>query len=202
MLVKVLYAVVLILALVAGWKLWGVQEAYHYFENGMTAQSYGAAPEDTKMTIIAVMDYSSPSSRDINATLMQAVASTPGARVIFVPMPQPGAVPLRVAKMAMASAGQGKFMALHEEFMRNNRPFTDDVMRELAARVGVDFDRLKADAEKNETAYTLRKAVESAAYLGVTHTPTIIFNRRTAFVPERTLTSTTEFLQLIEDSRS
>lgn len=202
MLVRVLYAVVLVLVLAVGWRFWGIQQTYSYLEHQLPAQSYGAAPGDAKVTIIAVMDYSSTSSRDINATLMQAVASVPDSRVIFIPLPQARPLPMKVANMALAATKQDKFIALHEEFMRNDRPFTDEMMRELAGRVGVDFDLLKNDSETKDVALMLYQQVGAVGKLRVGHTPTVIFNRRIFFVPKKTLTSTDEFLQLIKDSRS
>jgi predicted DsbA family dithiol-disulfide isomerase len=202
MLVRILYAVVLVLVLAIGWRLWGIHQAYSYLERDVQAQSYGADPADAKVTIIAVVDYSSASSRDINAALMQAVASVPDARVIFTPLPQPRPLPMKVARLALAAEKQGKFMALHEEFMRNDRPFTDPVMREIAERTGVDFDRLQNDAATKETAMMLYKAAEAAGKLGITHTPTLILNRKNFFVPKKTLTDVPEFLQLIKDARS
>ena len=107
MLVKLLYAVVIVLVLAIGWQVRKIDRAYDYLENQVSARSYGADAKDARVTIIAMVDYSSTSSRDINAALMQAVASVPDARVVFSPLPQPRPLPMKAgpsARTARAAA--------------------------------------------------------------------------------------------------
>ncbi|MDB5492189.1 MAG: hypothetical protein JWO78_2038, partial [Micavibrio sp.] len=50
---RILYGIAAIMVLVAGWQIRSLQETWNYLEDESVAQSYGAAPDKARVTIVA-----------------------------------------------------------------------------------------------------------------------------------------------------
>ncbi|WEX79649.1 DsbA family protein (plasmid) [Sinorhizobium numidicum] len=68
-------------------------------------------------------------------------------RVVFKQNPVFGPDSVFAARAALASRKQGKFLALHEALMAHPGPVTQTSTLEIAARLGLDLERLKKDME-------------------------------------------------------
>ena len=202
MFVKFLYAAVAVLILVVGWQSWSHHRINAYLEQNVAAQSYGASEKDARITVLAFMDYTCRACKETNPYLMQVVAENPDMRVIFHPLPQPGELSQKAARFALAAAKQGKFIEMHEELMRNERPVSDAVLRDIAEKLRLDYDRLQADSQDPAVTERLDHTLAIALKLGLDYTPSFIFNRKLIYVAMRPEMAYGDFLQLIQRLRT
>ncbi|MGZ9108429.1 MAG: thioredoxin domain-containing protein [Micavibrio sp.] len=203
MLLKFLYAVLAVLILVVGWQFWSQHRINHFLESQSLAQSYGAAPDKAKVTIVAFMDYTCRTCKDTNAAVLQAVSENPDARIFFHPLPQSSsALSMMAARAALAAAKQGQFMAMHEELMRNEKPLTDDLILGFAEKFNIDPAQLNVDSGSDDVTARLQKTYDAAAALMLQATPSFIFNHKLIYVPVQGDPVYRNVLQLIQQTRS
>ena len=197
-----LYTILAVAVLLTGQRMWVYHQIYHYAEYEAGAMAAGASEKEAKTTIVAFVDYTSRFSREINPVILQAVHDNPGIRVVFHPLPQPSKIPMRTARVALAAGLQDKFLPVHEALMRNEKPLTDEYIRELAAQNGMDADKFLADIDGNETAVLLYKSAQASAAMKVYATPAFIFNRKHLYIPEQSIPNIVEFNQILKEAQS
>ncbi len=201
MFVKFLYLIVAVLVLVVGWQFWTHHQIATYLEKDSAAQAYGAAEKDAKVTIWAFMDYTCRSCKETNPYLMQAVVENPDVRVIFHPLPQTGELSQMTSRFALAAAKQNNFMAMHEELMRNERPVSDVVLRDIAEKLKLDYAQLEQDAQSAEVTDRIAHTLALSIRLGLQYTPSFIFNRKMTYIAMKPEMAYGDFLQLIKQAR-
>ncbi|MFL4478083.1 DsbA family protein [Paeniglutamicibacter sp. ORCA_105] len=87
------------------------------------------------------------------------------------------------AELAVAAGKQGKYQAFHDAIFAKgatakDADYSEEGIKKLAQRIGVDAKRFVADAEHADTAALVQKNHDEASALGVTGTPTFIVNGR------------------------
>lgn len=104
---------------------------------------------DGDVTIVAFIDYNSPECRKSEADLEALVASDPKVRVIYKDLPVLAATSMRAAKVAVASAWQGKYAEVHKALIRiDANPATDADIDLAVVASGVDRKRLNHDLDR------------------------------------------------------
>lgn len=199
---KFLYALVVILVVVVGAQMWSAHHNYSYLEKGSLAQSYGAKPDRAKVTVLLFTDYTCRLCKASNAAIMQAVSEKSDTRLIIHPVPQGSTLSERTARIALAAAKQGGFIAMNELLMRNEKPLTDDLIRELAERIKLDGDRMLKEADGEDITERLNHVSGLLTRLSVRGVPTVILNRKLVFVPADAETLYPQMSQLIQKARS
>lgn len=197
-----LYGIAVLMVLVVGWQAWSIHQTWHYLETESLAQSYGAAPDKAKITIVAFIDYSSRPSKDVNGTVMSAVLENPDTRIIFHPITAPSKTGMRATAIALAAAMQDKFIPMHEELMRSEGTFSDDDVRAMAERAKVDPDKLLKDASGEIVLKHLYRELAAERKLGLNMTPIFYFNRGTLFGPNSLETLHDDFTAQIKKARN
>ena len=102
-------------------------------------------PESADVTLVVFTDYQCPSCRLANSVMHRALADAPRVGVVYKDWPILGAISERAARVAIASASQGRYFALHDELMRYPRRLDDANLRIAALAAGVDWERLAED---------------------------------------------------------
>lgn len=199
---RILYSIVAVLAVVTLWQAWSFQRVYGFLDSRSASLSIGADPKEAKVTIIAFIDYAARPSKDINARVMDAVESQSDARIIFHSLPQDSEVARKTARLAMAAAKQGHFARTHEELMRNERPLSDAVIRELAVRLDLDADRWIADSESAEIYEDLAVTIAAAQKLRIAATPAFVFNRKSVYIPYEKFPTVLQLRNMINNARN
>jgi protein-disulfide isomerase len=82
------------------------------------------------------------------------------------------------ALAAEAARRQGKFWEMHDLLFANAGRLTDATYEELAARLGLDVGRFKADFASKETAARVAADRAEGEKIGVDGTPYFVINRR------------------------
>ncbi|MBS0541198.1 MAG: DsbA family protein, partial [Proteobacteria bacterium] len=85
------------------------------------------------------------------------------------------------AVAALASMKQGKHDAFHDALMTNSAKLDADRIFEIAASVGIDVDRLKADMNDPKIKGVIDRNMALAQELGVRGTPAFVVGKQ--FVP-------------------
>lgn len=202
MALKFLYAIVAVLIVVVGVQMWSTHQNFSYLEKGSLAQSYGAAPNRAKVTVLLFTDYTCRLCKDSNASILQAVSEKSDTRLIIHPVPQNTTLSQRTARIALAAAKQGGFIAMNELLMRNEKPLSDDLIRDFAAQIKLDGAKMLADADGQDITDRLNRVSASLVRAGVRGTPTVILNRKLVFVPTNAASVYPQISQLIQKTRS
>lgn len=201
MMTRLLYGIVVIMAVLVCWEAWGYQRTWSYLEYGTPQQSYGADPAKAKVTILAFMDYASRPSKQINATVMEIIARQPDTRIVFHLLPGASLMARENAKLAVAAGMQGQFIAMHEELMRNEEPLIKERIREIAERLKIDPDRLMSDAAGTVVEEALKNEEWGREHAGVRQSPLFIIERRWLYGPSSYEAVSRELTSLIEKAR-
>lgn len=129
---------------------------------------------DAKITIVEFYDYNCPYCRKVHADLMAFIAKHPDTRIVNKDIASFGKDSEAVARLALAAARQGKFAEMHGALMTSKGKANEATGIELARKLGLDIDRLKADAASPATAKQIDDTRALANALGVAGTPLFI----------------------------
>lgn len=99
-----------------------------------------------------------------------------GVRFVFKEFPILGPGSVAAAKAAIASIRQGhdKYIAFHDAMMTHPGHVDGDVAMQVAATVGLDVEKLKADMAKPEVQETIDRNMALAQAIGVSGTPSFV----------------------------
>lgn len=129
-------------------------------------------PKTARKVIVEFFDYQCPHCK-LAAKPAKALAEKSGAVLYYKMLPleiHPHA--REAALIALAAHRQGKFMALHELLFEHQESLAPELMRELAAKAGLDMKRLAADLEDPSLVKVLERDMDEATRAEVQGTPT------------------------------
>jgi protein-disulfide isomerase len=123
------------------------------------------------VTLVEFFDYNCPYCRQMVPVMMQAETADPQLRVVYKEFPILGPNSTFAAKAAFAAHKQGKYVAFHRALYQVRGTVDSSKVTEVAATVGLDADRLKADMEDPAIAALLEKNLALARALRIDGTP-------------------------------
>jgi protein-disulfide isomerase len=124
-----------------------------------------------EVTLVEFFDYNCPYCRVMVPLLTQAEAADPWLRIVYKEYPILGAGSVFAAKAALAANKQGKYVTFHRALYQLRGPVDEAKVLEVAANVGLDIQRMKADMQDAAIGGTLEKNVKLAQALRITGTP-------------------------------
>jgi protein-disulfide isomerase len=132
-----------------------------------------AAGTVTTLTLVVFTDYQCPACRAADPAMTAAVARDGRVRLVLRDYPIFGARSERAARVAIASARQGIYAAVHHRLMSDRRPLDDTVLREAVESAGGNWATLVADLRRGAGAIDTQLAATQryAAAIGVAGTP-------------------------------
>lgn len=138
-----------------------------------------------KITVAELLDYACPFCKQAHDTVNQIVAERKDVRFIIVMRAVLGPDSEKLARFALASDLQGKFVATHnalyEKFGDDHQTkATDEALKAIAAKVGLDYDKAVADMNGTKVNQTFAKHTQIANDMGVSGTP-FFLTEKTAF---------------------
>ncbi len=133
------------------------------------------------VTIVEFSDYQCPYCKKAHAAVKSVVASDGKVKLIYKDLPILGEASKIAAVAALASIKQGKHDAFHDALMANTTKLDDTRIFEIAASVGIDLDKLKADMSDPRIKKTIDRNMALAQELGVRGTPAFVIGKQ--FVP-------------------
>jgi len=204
---KVLYAAVVVLAVFLLWQIFSVDKVYGFLEDQSMHQSVvSRGTTNPGVTILAFIDYATIPSQEMDPIVRQAMEDVGNVRIIFHPVPQDSEMVRKAARVVLAAAQikrdqPGGYNIVHDVMIRNQRPLTDAVIRDLARQMGIDGEALIAESESPAIYERLMITVAAAQRLKVRATPYYILNRKGAYLPEGRFPTVAEFSNLIQSVR-
>ncbi|CAN7493112.1 DsbA family protein [Pararhizobium sp. LjRoot238] len=125
-------------------------------------------------TLVEFFDYNCPYCRRATPVLDSLEQADKGLRLVFKEYPILGPGSVFAARAALASQRQGKYLAFHKAMMTYGGRITETSSLEVAARVGLDVERLKKDMEDPAIDEAIRRNIALAQALRISGTPTFI----------------------------
>jgi protein-disulfide isomerase len=128
------------------------------------------------LTVVVFTDYQCPACKLAAPELDAAVRRDGRVRVIFKDWPIFGPVSEQAARVAVASARQGIYPALHHRLMAERRRLDDDILQTNVEAAGGDWARLVGDLDTHRTAIDrgLARNGADAFALGLEGTPSYL----------------------------
>ena len=101
-------------------------------------------------------------------------------RFIYKEFPVLGPASTTAAKASLAAFRQGndKFIAFHNALLAKKEHLNDDIIYQTAKDVGLDVDKLKADANDDATAKQIQANLDLGTDIGVRGTPMFIIGSK------------------------
>ncbi len=135
-----------------------------------SANPVGGNP-DGDVTLVEFFDYNCPYCRTVAPVVNDAVASDPQLRIVYKEFPILGPNSQFAAKAALAAHRQGRYLNFHEALMEADGAANEGSVLRIAAKVGLDVDRLRTDMEDPAIQAALSRNFELAQALRINGTP-------------------------------
>lgn len=125
------------------------------------------------LTMVVFTDYQCPACKLASPAMNAAIAKDAHVRVIYRDWPIFGPRSEHAARIALASARQGIYPAVHDRLMAERRQLDEPVLREAVESAGGDWDRLQHDLGTESTRIDagLNRNAADAASIGAVGTP-------------------------------
>ena len=133
------------------------------------------------VTIVEFSDYQCPYCKKAHAAVKSVLASDGNVKLVYKDLPILGEASKIAAVAALASIKQGKYDPFHDALMTNNAKLDAEVIFQIAASVGIDVARLKADMDDPKIKAIIDRNMALAQDLGVRGTPAFVIGKQ--FVP-------------------
>jgi len=123
------------------------------------------------VTLVEFFDYNCPYCRAMTPLMAKAEAVDPQLRIVYKEFPILGQGSVFAAKAALAANKQGKYVAFHRALYQVRGQVDETKVIEVAANVGLDVSRLKADMQDAAIETMLEKNLKLAQTLQINGTP-------------------------------
>lgn len=162
-------------------------------------ESYGIFPADADLTVVEFMDYSCSYCQQAHPIITEAIQRD--GRVRYIPRPITFNKDAFVAAMLVYQAGaQGHFMAAHNDMITNYKPVDEAALANFSEKFGLDqskFTGAQADIQNK-----LQHNIHLFRTLGVRGTPSFLIGPDILYMPDKTMPSVEDFLELFKQVRS
>jgi protein-disulfide isomerase len=126
------------------------------------------------VTLVEFFDYNCPYCRQVTPVMQEAEKADPQLRVVYKEFPILGPNSTHSAKAALAIHRQGKYLAFHKELMLERGVADEAKVLRIAAKVGVDVDRMKSDMNDPAITAMLERNLALAQALRINGTPAFV----------------------------
>jgi len=134
-------------------------------------------PVDAPVTVIEFFDYHCGYCKRAFDGVMEIAKEHDGkVRTIFVELPILREESAHAARAALAATKQGKYMEVHEAFMKNRGLLDEERINDLAAAAGVDVTKMREDMKAPEINGMLAQYSAMANSVGISGTPAFLIN--------------------------
>ena len=123
------------------------------------------------VTLVEFFDYNCPYCRRVAPAMLGAEAADPQLRIVYKEFPILGPDSVFAARAALAARKQDRYVAFHKALMKVNGRVDEDTAMRVAAEVGLDTDRLRADMQAPAIGAAIDRNLQLARALRITGTP-------------------------------
>jgi protein-disulfide isomerase len=126
------------------------------------------------VTVVEFFDYHCPYCKAVASPLNQLIQEDKGVRLVLKEFPILGQDSILAAQAALAAVAQGKYWQLHQGLMEHRGQFDMAVIKAIAAKAGLDPQKLEADMQSDKIQPALSANHALAKTLDIGATPTFI----------------------------
>jgi protein-disulfide isomerase len=123
------------------------------------------------VTLVEFFDYNCAFCRQMSPLMTEAEAGDPRLRIVYKELPILGSNSVFAAKAALAANKQGKYVAFHRALYQIRGSVEEGNVLQIAATVGLDIDRMKADMQDAAIDGAIEKTGKLAQALRISGTP-------------------------------
>lgn len=137
---------------------------------------FSFGPANAKITVIEFFDYKCGFCHAAQGWVANLMQTRKDIRVIFKELPILSENSTIAAKAAIAAHNQGKYLPMHNALMTAQGDLNPEQIFQIAASIGLNVEKLKADMEKPQVEATLTGMREQATSLNIGGTPGFVIN--------------------------
>ncbi|NCC22716.1 MAG: DsbA family protein [Alphaproteobacteria bacterium] len=126
------------------------------------------------VTVVELFDYNCGYCKRALEDVLGVLEGDKNLRIVLIELPILGPTSELAARWALAAQEQGKYFPFHVAVMQHNGPKSEEALTKIAAEIGLDVEKLKADSRSEKVTAELRKNREVAMDLGISGTPAFI----------------------------
>lgn len=134
----------------------------------------GKSPENAKVAIIEFFDYHCGFCKRSADFVRDLTKSDAAVKIAFREFPILREESEIASRYALAAREQGKYSELHFAMLNESGVITEDRIKEIAAKIGMNVKKLEADAKNPEFTSIIAGDRQAAQELGIDGTPTFI----------------------------
>jgi protein-disulfide isomerase len=135
-------------------------------------------PADAPVTIVEFTDFQCPYCAKITPVLNQVLEKNQGkVKLVYKAFPlSTHQFARKAAAAALAAGKQGKFWQFHDLLFQNYNRLNDQVLQELAEKIGLDMQKFNKDMNEPQISQEINQDYQEGRKAGVRGTPTIFVN--------------------------
>lgn len=163
------------------------------------AYKYGS--ETANLEVVEFLDYGCPYCRQIHPTIAEAVLRD--GNVTFIPRPVAflGPESAYAAVVAYAAAEQDRFFEMHETLINNFEMLNESTLPDIAAKADADPVKLQEAIDSGNLQDIVLGNIDLFESMGTNATPTFIIGGKITYVPEGTMPTAQDFLDMFAKAR-
>ncbi len=133
---------------------------------------------DGDVTIVEFFDYNCGYCRKAFEDIMKLIEVDTKVRVVFMELPILSPSSRTMAQLALGAHMQGKYFEMHAALMDYRGSQSEDEYYKIASGIGLDIEKLRADATSKQVTDMLDKASEVARDLSIRGTPGFVIGEK------------------------
>lgn len=137
-----------------------------------------AGNPDGDVTVVEFFDYNCGYCKQAHKDLDALLAEDKNVRIVFKELPVLGPSSEIAARWSHAAFKQGKFYEFHSALMSGSGGINEESLSKIAKDLGLDVEKLKTDAESEETKTVVRDSRDLAMQLQIQGTPGFVVGNK------------------------
>lgn len=135
-----------------------------------------AGNREGKVTMVEYFDYNCGFCKRSFPDVMKLLDKDKDLRIVFKEFPILGPGSTFASRAALASREQGKYWEFHLALMSARGAVTEARVLKIAAKIGLDVDKLKADMKSPKIKAIIERNMATAQALGIQGTPAFLID--------------------------
>lgn len=127
-----------------------------------------------KVTLVEFFDYQCIHCKKMDPVIAALVKNNDNLKVVFKEFPIFGKSSETASKAALAAAMQGKYKAMHDALMKQDKRLSDEMVMSIAKGAGLDMARLQKDMKSQTVTQALEATRQLAEKLRLMGTPALV----------------------------
>lgn len=145
-----------------------------------SASSPSFGNNKAQISIVEFIDYQCGHCKQMSAIVKEISKDDKNVKIIVKELPIFGKTSNYAARAAIASYKQGsdKYLAFHEELLKESNPLDEDKVIALAKKAGVNIEKLKTDMDSDSVQNEIKENFSLAQEIGLLGTPAFIIGNK------------------------